>query len=112
MNDHSYKYHNLVNCPPVICLPCHLPSFKRDTSSELMAPGSILHEYFLLKKLLLLFTSFYLPLPLSIYLFAFSLVTSKDKGLDNPLAALGASILFCLCVGATYLVSLKLLLVR
>ena len=37
------KCYYSVNRPTVIYLPYRLPAFKRDTSSEPMAPGSILH---------------------------------------------------------------------
>ena len=55
MNDHSHKYCNLVNCPTVICLPCHLLVFERDATSEPMAPWSILHYWILLHNCYLLF---------------------------------------------------------
>ena len=39
MNGLSYKYFNINRRSTVICLPCHLPAFERDTTSEPMAPG-------------------------------------------------------------------------
>ena len=70
----------------------------------------VFHTIFSFHLFALLF--FYFTTQLSIYLLVFNLVTSKDKGIDNPLVALGASILFCLCAGAVYLVNLNLLLIR
>ena len=47
---HDLRYrHNFalsINCSTVICSPTVLFSFKREASSETMAPGSIFHHFF------------------------------------------------------------------
>ena len=54
MNDHSHKDCFSCQLPNCNLLPCYLPAFERDASSEPMAPGSILTYLILLKQLLLL----------------------------------------------------------
>ena len=109
MNGLGYKYCNINRCSTVICLPCHLPAFERDATSEPMAPGSILNHLILLHNCYLLpfVTCYYLSLSLAFYL-----VTSETRGLTTLLPCWGQ----VLCVfGAQVLltcVAWKLLLVR
>ena len=93
-----------VNCPTVIYLPHRCYAFERDASSEPMAPGSIFHQYKSLQNcsFIVLLLSCYFAIPL----FAFNLVASKNKGIDDPLAFVGCKQIICLCAGAAKVVSL------
>ena len=79
-----------------------LLAFERDATSEPMAPGSIFHQY----KNSYNCTFTLLSCRFALSLFAFNLVASKNKGIDDPLAFVGCKQIICLCAGTAKVVSL------
>ena len=72
MNDHSHKDCFSCQLPNCNLLPCYLPAFERDASSEPMAPGSIL-TYLNSSTQLLLFAIFLLLATIYLYHLRFTL---------------------------------------
>ena len=102
MNDHNYNYAQLCQLPnsnlsntPLLCFrempPVNLwPMGLFSINTKASTIATYLPLYFL---------SFCLSLP------AFYLVSSNNKGSDDPLAFVGCKHLLCLCAGTANIVS-------
>ena len=83
-----------VNCPTVVCLHTVVMIMREMPLVNLWPPGlfSISKFFYTISSFLFAVLFYHYPS----LLFAFNLVT-KDKGLNNPLSTLGASLYF-VCV--------------